>query len=204
LRVRDARRQLPSFIVVGDIGLTGIANVLAHACRRGTAQVERHSGRCRRSGRKADKVCRRRRRLGRSRRCETGRQGTPVKASPAPSKLPPSLGAPGLPASIPHKALISFGTTPTDLAGVVVARLDGKGPQSKLDEAEGGGVPFDLSCSVQAAALSWCTGSSRIYPSQGSDLVRHDTYRNACQASSRRLGRSRRCETGRQGTPVKA
>lgn len=35
-------------------------------------------------------------------------------ASPAPApKLPPSLGAPALPASIPHKASISFGTTPT-------------------------------------------------------------------------------------------
>ena len=49
-----------------------------------------------------------------------------------------------------EERLIKFAGADADLAGVVVARLDGKGPQSKLDEAEGGGVPFDLSCAAPA------------------------------------------------------
>ena len=49
-----------------------------------------------------------------------------------------------------EERLIKFAGADADLAGVVVARLEGKGPQSKLDEAEGGGVPFDLSCAAPA------------------------------------------------------
>lgn len=49
-----------------------------------------------------------------------------------------------------EERLIKFAGADADLARVVVARLDGKGPQSKLDEVEGGGVPFDLSCAAPA------------------------------------------------------
>lgn len=49
-----------------------------------------------------------------------------------------------------EERLIKFAGADADLAGVVVARLAGKGPQSKLEEADDGGVPFDLSCAAPA------------------------------------------------------
>lgn len=60
-----------------------------------------------------------------------------------------------------EERLIKFAGADADLAGVVAARLDGKGPQSKLDEAEGGGVPFDLSCTAPACVRKDCVRNPR-------------------------------------------
>lgn len=84
---------------------------------------------------------------------DAGRAGAPREGG--------SFGAGAGDAAGVEERLIKFAGAEADLAGVVVARLNGKGPQSKLDEAEGGGVPFDLSCTAPACVRKDCVRNPR-------------------------------------------
>lgn len=89
---------------------------------------------------------------------------------------------------------MKFAGADVDLAGVAVARLDGSGPQSKLEEADGGGVALDLSCAAPA-----CVRECKVRDPRETGVLEDEGGEAATGAAKEKDGAAFRSRDGKRG-----